>query len=133
MTFIAEIQNKELFFKPYNKFRFDDFLSKHEGKFVRLDLIQNSRSLRQNSYYWLCLETIANHTGHSPDELHRLFKGKFLPSKNMKWRGTDYRMAKSTTELTKGEMAGYMREIEKEAGEMGIELPDPKDYTPELK
>lgn len=132
MTFLAEIKNKALDFQPYNKARFLDFLGKNEGKFVRIDLIQNKRSLRQNSYYWLAIELIANHTGATPDELHRIFKGKFLPTKNVKWRGISYRMAKSTTELTKGEMVAYMNEVIREAGELGVELPDPSKYSPEM-
>lgn len=132
-TFLAHIKEQKLAFEKYNLLRWRDFLSKNDGRMVRIDLIQNKRSLRQNSYYWLCLELIANHTGNTPDELHRIFKGKFLPTKNVKWRGIDYRMAKSTTELTKGEMVAYLNEIIREAGELGVELPSPDNYQPELR
>src|SRR5262245_13532768 len=39
-----------------------------------------TRSLEQNRVYWgVVLRTIAEHTGHSTDELHEYFKAHLLP------------------------------------------------------
>ena len=44
----------------------------------------NKRSLNQNAYMWLCFETLSEHTGHTPEEIHVLCKGLYAPKKHLK-------------------------------------------------
>lgn len=93
----------------------------------------NKRSLNQNSYFWLCLEVIAEYTGHTSEELHVIYKGLYSPKKEIKLLNKkSYMIPKGTSELTKGEFAELMLNIQADAGSMGITLPDPNDYKMEM-
>jgi hypothetical protein len=47
---------------------------------IRLERLRATRSQQQNRFYWsVIMQTLADHTGHSPDELHEICKAKFLP------------------------------------------------------
>lgn len=127
MKFITTLSNKEIVYTPY--------IRHHLGKFkegqkiiVEIEKPRNTRSLNQNRYYWLCLGLISGHTGHDTDELHRLFRGMFLPKKEITLNKKKYFLPVSTTDLTKGEFVEYMMKIEAESGQMGIKLPSPKEY-----
>ena len=129
MNFISKLDKNGLSWgSEYNAVRWLDFVRKNQDKYVRIEPIKSGRSLRQNSYYWLCLEAIGNYCGYSADELHRLFKGLYLPKKIMKYRGKDYQMSGSTTELNKNDFVEYMFKIQTEAAQLGVILPDPKDF-----
>ena len=105
-----------------------------EGKEVSVlySLKHNKRSDKQNRLYWLYLTIIADETGNSPDDLHRVFKGMFLPRKFVTLRNKEIQLSGSTTELSKGEFVEYLMKIQAEAGTMGIELPDPNNYDPAI-
>lgn len=128
MKLKAKIENKTITFAnlPYARHH----IGKLEGKMVivTIDKIHNKRSLNQNAYYWMCLELIAKETGHNSEELHRLFKGMFLPRKTVLLNGKSYSLAGSTTDLTKGQFVEYMMGIAAEASQLGITLPSPEDY-----
>lgn len=105
-------------------------LEKWEDKkvWITVERVQSKRSLNQNAYYWVCLGIIAEHTGHSPEELHRIFKGLYLPRKETVLNGKKYMLTGSTTDLNKGEFVEYMMRVTAEAGDMGIALPSPDEY-----
>lgn len=128
MKFQSIIKNHELTYT--NKAYVRHHLSKWEGKrvIVTVEKVHNKRSLNQNAYLWVCLDIISNHTGHSADELHKLFKGMFLPRKVVTLNKKNYSLAGSTTELTKGQFVEYLMRINAEAGDMGIRLPSPEDF-----
>jgi hypothetical protein len=83
------------------------------------------RSDRQHRYYWAYLGLIADSTGHSKDDLHTFFKGKFLSEGITELWGYPVRKVKSTTTLTKGQFAEYITEI---WSLTGIDPPDAKAY-----
>lgn len=84
---------------------------------------RTSRSKEQLAYYWgIILPEIAEHTGHDVDELHEIFKSKFLRKKRF-WRGTDLTTVSSTTVLTLHEMSNFISLVIAEANEMEIEIP----------
>lgn len=84
------------------------------------------RSDRQNGYYWgVVLKIISDHTGHSTEELHEIFKRKFLPPRILTYRGTTFKVPMSTTESDTLEFTDYIERIRAEAGTMGITIPDP--------
>lgn len=84
------------------------------------------RSTNQNAYYWgVVLKLIAKETGHTEEELHEIFKRKFLPPKIVKWRDTMIKMPSSTADTTTLEFTDYIERIRAEAGTMGITIPNP--------
>lgn len=115
---------------------FKQYLSKLSYKTVntRIELtikrVKKYRSVQQNSYYWVCLNFIANEVGYEgADEvngLHEYFKSQFL---------VDYSkqipIIKSTTELSTMEFMDYMTKIGRKVEEMGIVLPSPNNYINE--
>lgn len=101
------------------------FLKDNEGKdmYASMDRVKGVRSLNQNSYYWFYLEIIASETGNNSDDLHRLFKGLFLPKTAVTWKEHEYMMSGSTTKLSKGDMTMYLDKI---CSETSVPLPDPQ-------
>lgn len=129
MNFIVKLNKNGLDWgNEYNVSRWLDFVSKRQGKYVRISEIKSGRSLKSNSLYWVWIETIADYCGYSADECHRLFKGLYLPKKTMKYRGKDYQMSGSTAELSTSEFQEYMAKIQYEAAQLGVVLPDPMAY-----
>lgn len=128
MKFLAEIKDKFFDFGNIKYVRFH--LGKLEGKkvLVTVQRIHNKRSLNQNRYYWMCLRIISYHTGHDDEELHTIFKAKFLPKREIVFKDIRYMTSGSTTDLTKGQFVEFMMNISAEASSMGIILPSPEDY-----
>ena len=121
-----------LFFTPKfgiiewsNKKALYEFLLANEGKemYAKLDRVKSVRSLDQNSYYHKFLDIIENETGQGHESLHKIFKGLFLPKKEVILKGKKYVLSGSTTELSKTEMGDYLDKI---AALVEISLPDPK-------
>lgn len=108
-----------------NKRSMFDFLLQNDGKkFVaNINLDKARRSLDQNSLYFLYLDIISRETGHTSEELHRIFKGLFLPKKKVTLNGKDYMLTGSTTELNKVDFGIYLDRI---CAETNIPIPDKK-------
>lgn len=92
----------------------------------------NKRSLSQNAYFWLCMQVLAEYTGHTPEELHVIVKGLYCPKKEVKMGKKSYSIPKGTSELTKGEFVELMLNVNVMASDLGVVLPDPTDYKREL-
>lgn len=106
-----------------HKDMFKRWLGQWNDKDVSLEvkLEKRTRSGEQNRYYWLYLGIIEEETGNDKEILHSYFKNKFLTTSITELYGDKVRVAKSTTELTKGEFGEYLAKIS-EITE--IELPD---------
>lgn len=104
-----------------NRARFHDVLKNNEGKTFRIELVENKRSLSQNSFYWFYLNIIERETGNSSSNLHELFKRTLLPPKFIKVMGKELKIPASTTELSKSEMSDYMEKI---CAETSVPIPD---------
>jgi hypothetical protein len=87
------------------------------------------RSLSQNSTYWMWLAEISRWSGHDKDELHTLFRRKFLTPEQRKILGEDCWVLQSTTALSTAEMASYMDRVYRFAAEFGIQLPLPEEMA----
>lgn len=127
-TFIIKSNNGNLEFKSdYQKGLFKQRLLQIDGKEFALTINERKpkRSERQNAYYWLYIGIISNETGFTPDELHTMFKGKFLTREIKEVMGQKVRITKSTTDLSKSEFAEYIMEIETFTG---IQTPNTDDY-----
>lgn len=87
---------------------------------------KKSRSKDQLAYYWgVVLPEIADHTGHTVDDLHEIFKSKYLKKKHF-WRGTTLTTIGSTSSLKLAEMSDFISNVIVEANEMNIEVPPAK-------
>src|ERR1051325_1242932 len=96
---------------------------------VTIEPIRSNRSLNQLAYLWgQVYPRIAYHTGHTPTELHEIYKRLLLPPQILKWRGREIKIPGSSTKLSKGEMAGFITRVIAEAAQMGITVP-PADPT----
>lgn len=116
---------KELAFKPDNLRGWLQFLEQKDGHKVVMNIGDDKakRSLDQNALMHLYIDVIARETGHDHEELHRIFKGLFLPKKKVTLNGVDYWLTGSTTELTKAEMREYLDKI---CALTNIPIPDTK-------
>jgi hypothetical protein len=85
-------------------------------------LIHSGRSVNQNRYYWgVVLKAIAQHTGHTTEELHRIFKEKFLPRV---FDNAGQEVEKSAKSLTVQEFALYIEQVRAFAGrELQVVIP----------
>lgn len=90
---------------------------------VRIEKRKRDRTLEQNSLYWAILSVIAEETGHTENELHEIFKAKYLPPKFVAYNGQEYMLAPSTTGLSTKEMTTYIDRIILEANELNIIIP----------
>ena len=87
------------------------------------------RTEAQNRYYWgAYLPMISAETGNDIDDLHILFKGKFLSKGVVEVLGHKVRQARSTTELTAGQFSEYISRIEELTG---VLAPPTEDYKGE--
>lgn len=86
---------------------------------------KHSRSREQLGYLWgVVYPLIAEHTGHSTEDLHEVFKAKYLHHRVI-WRGADMLLPGSTSVLTANEMAEFITNVIQEANELEIEIPPP--------
>lgn len=108
-----------------NRAYFLHHVKKFAGKKVKLTLERefNKRSNKQNSLYWAWLGIISDETGNEPDDLHEYFKLRHIPRRFIKVGRREVELAKSTAELSSGEMQEYMFKVELEAVVLGINLP----------
>jgi len=71
-----------------------------------------TRSQLQNRRYWLILQKIKEVSGHETDELHEIFKSKFLGVQTSDLSGETITHQRSSTRLTTAEFAQYMERVE---------------------
>lgn len=103
-----------------NKFNLGERLT------VKFTTQKKSRTLTQNNYYWgVYLPRIAQETGNDIDDLHTLFKGKFLSKAIVEVLGEKVRRVRSTTELSVPEFGEYIERIHMLTG---IEPPPTDEY-----
>jgi hypothetical protein len=75
------------------------------------------RTESQNRYYWgVYLPLIAEETGNEIEDLHNLFKGKFLNRGIVEVLGSKVRRILSTTDLTTSQFIEYIMKIEEFTG-----------------
>lgn len=115
----------ELSAAPYYR----TWLAKHTkpGDIVSMSLTlkKPKRTQRQNNYYWVYISEIASETGNDPEELHELFKARFLGLGVKVVLGEEITRNRSTTELSRLEFGEY---IDKVADFTGIQPPPPENY-----
>ena len=95
---------------------------------VRIEAYKQNRSLAQNNTYHMWKEIIAKETGNSLEDMHDLFRLKFLGMVEKTVMGTKIKTLRSTTSLTVDEFMLFMTKIEMLARQLNIILPYPDNY-----
>ena len=110
---------------------FGIWIAQFEGKEIEITVQQRRdiRSIQQNKYLWgIVYEAVADTTGFEPEEVHDIFKRKFL-SYSKPYKGKSYRFTKSTTELNSLQFSEYIEKIKMfSAKELSCYIPDAGEY-----
>ena len=100
---------------------------------IRIERKRATRSVEQNAWYWSCLVgLVAEHTGYTPDEIHELYKAKFIPKRLAVADGNgeivgEFVIGGSTTKLSTKEFTEYAEAIRQWAAEtLHVVIPDPR-------
>ena len=112
--------NNQEEFEKYVLFRLAEkecILTIQEKKYVR--------SLSQNNLLWLYYGIIEEDLGVPSQELHEIFKKKFLPPKFISLKGKEYEISGSTANLDKMEFQDYLDKI---CAETNVPIPDTKKW-----
>ena len=103
---------------------------------ITVEKHKSKRSISQNSMYWLWVTTIGDYVGHTKESMHDVFKRMFLcdklsPLKTDEflqyYRKNQADIEASTRKLSKEEMTQYLNNVEEQARNLGIHLPQPSD------
>lgn len=98
-----------------------------------------TRSLAQNAYYWAgVVDSISEHTGYTPDEVHEFLKAKFLPktitlADHQGEIKEEVTIGVSTAVLNKLEFGEYIETVRRWAAEtldLDIKSPLPLEMVP---
>ena len=126
--FQAKIEDKQLVFLEDTKSYFDKLENRNIVVTINID---KKRSLPQNSYYWKLLEIIGEDIGYESEDMHEIFKHKFLKKeKEVMIKGKPFTFEKtiSTTKLTTAQFTEYIEKIKRFcAVELAMYLPDAND------
>lgn len=95
---------------------------------VTVKIHRDKRTVDQNRLLFLWIGCISHETGYFKDEVHEIFKKKFLGTETFEMWGEKVERVRSTTSLDTKQFSHYLEKIQQFASsEMGIILPDPKD------
>jgi hypothetical protein len=112
-------------------------LGHFEGKRIHLTIEKqkSTRSGQQNRLYWFYVSIIANELGYSKDELHEIFKFKFLKQEKVDERtGEVFQFIGSTSRLSKtefGEMIDALIQFAAETFSIILPTPNANDFQDE--
>lgn len=123
--FYAQIENGVL--THLDREAFTNYLKTLNG-LVKIEVKPHKkiRSLNQNAYYHgVVLQIISEDTGHTPEELHDVFRKMFLSHTTKKVFGLTLDHLATTTDLTTVEFMNYIDRITALVGEAGITIPPP--------
>jgi hypothetical protein len=91
-----------------------------------------TRSTKQNAWYWgQVVELVAEHTGYTPDEIHEIYKAKFIPKPMAIADGNgeivgEVVLGGSTTRMDTVQFGEYCERIREWAATIGVVIPDPE-------
>lgn len=96
--------------------------------YVHLSQVKSDRSNQQNRYYWgVVLKLVSEETGYQPEEIHELFKNKYL-KQFIEINGDEYEICGSTTRLKTHEMEEYLAKIRQFASmKLSLYIPLPNE------
>lgn len=134
ISIIVPVREGKMVLSPVQSKLIKQEYERCEGGEVRLTMKkdQRDRTLRQNRYYWgAVLATIASddsEIGHSPEELHYIFKHMFLPKRFTQMGNAEVLLKPTTTVLNTKEFTEYVDKIVLFAAEqLNIRVPLPSE------
>ena len=86
---------------------------------LELGKFKSKRSNSQNDYYWAMLKELGDYTGYSEEELHDMFRFKYLSEKKTV-AGSEIYAIKSTTSLNVDDFKNYIHDIQRFAIGLGF-------------
>ena len=121
----GEIKNCKLELRNLEKWR--GSLMQLDGKKVRVVVEEEklTRTIPQNSLYWLYLGQIEDETGNTAEDLHEIFKRKFLSPRMVKFKDWEIKLPGTTTKLSKLEFGEYLDKI---CALTGAAIPDIENW-----
>lgn len=103
-------------------------MARLEGRRVRATVRKETlgRTLSQNKYYWgVVLATLAEWSGHEPEELHDFLKTQWLGLRSRSLpSGHGFSVHPSTRTLSVEEFSEYVDKVVRWAAEQGVRVPD---------
>ncbi len=127
MKHSAKILHNQIIFT--DKYKLDDYLKSLEGESVVVSITKNvPRSTNLNKYYWSVVVSLpAKSLGYEKEEMHNVFKEKFLYKKEIV-NGEWMKIIRSTTRISSKEMITYIDQIKRFCTEeLGVYIPDPNE------
>jgi hypothetical protein len=101
---------------------------------IAIKRVRATRSMQQNRWYWGCLvQLVSDHTGYSLEEIHDIYKAKFLPKHLALSDGngevvSEFVIGGSTRTLDKVQFGEYCEAIRAwAADELNVTIPDPSE------
>ena len=87
----------------------------------------SARSVQQNKYLWAIYDIISDHTGHTDEEVHEIFKVMFL-SRPVEIAGKELMVPLSTTKLNTIEFEDYCESIRRFcSSNLSLSIPEPNE------
>ena len=105
--------NKEMAIAKISSHNFEKEGDLEIGKF------KSKRSNSQNDLYWAILKELGDYTGYSEEELHDMFRFKYLSEKKTV-AGSEIYAIKSTASLNVDEFKNYIQDIQRFAIGLGF-------------
>jgi hypothetical protein len=106
-------------------------VARHAGKRIEITLqrFRQQRSLRANAYLWgVVYRTIEEWCGHTAEELHDVFKAKFLPPREITLPTGELVVGLSSTrQLTSEQFSEFVSKVKLFAAEQGLHVPEPDE------
>ncbi len=80
---------------------------------IQIEPYKPKRSSQANRRYWALLQAFSDKTGHEPEELHEMFKVKFLVAKAIIVGDMQQQVYPSTARMKTKEFAEFMEKVER--------------------
>ena len=131
LQFMARVQDGNL--TDFKRKEFQEYLKNFEGKRVTITVqrARSTRSIQQNRLWWVYMTILADHTGHTKDEMHEICKFKFLKRELVSEKtGEVFEYLSSTSTLSKSEFSDLVEQVIAWAAQsFGVTLPRPGEQV----
>lgn len=128
-TWTAKIENGIINLR--NQQEFNNYLRQFEGEEVSVKVSEKTDpgTLSQKAYLWgAVLPKIADHTGHTEDELYSVFLDKYAPKELIEYGGETRTTIVTLSNMTRKQATEFIDKIIAEAASMGIQIQSSEEY-----
>lgn len=108
------------------------FFEKNYDKEVLIEPLKRRRTMSANRYLWVIYDLIAEHTGHTSEDIHEAMKLQYLKKRWITLKGRNVEVPGSTKLLDTYEFSIYLERVMAEAADLGIVIPTKEEagYLP---